>query len=120
MAHEKRDREEVEKQIAKECNRKWVAPELVQGHLERLGQYRLLNPRRESDLSRCARSGDERARQTLVENNLRLVVSVATRCRGNGLPFADLIQEGNLGLIKAVERFGPRKDAADPPTLAGG
>lgn len=95
--------------MARENDREQEAPELVQGYLDRIGQSRLLTPRQEVDLSRRARSGDERARKTLVERNLRLVVSVAKRYRGYGLPFADLIQEGNVGLIKAVERFDPDK-----------
>src|SRR5829696_2078225 len=51
--------------------------------------------------------GDQRARKKLVERNLRLVVSVAKKYRGMGLPFEDLIQEGNLGLVGAVEKFDP-------------
>ena len=59
------------------------------------------------ELSRRAKAGDERARQRLVEKNLRLVVSVAKKYRGMGLPFEDLIQEGNVGLMKAVKKFDP-------------
>src|SRR4051794_33741034 len=54
-----------------------------------------------------AKAGDMRARQRLIEKNLRLVVSVAKKYRGYGLPFEDLIQEGNIGLMKAVEKFDP-------------
>jgi RNA polymerase primary sigma factor len=59
------------------------------------------------ELSRRAKAGDRKARRRLIEKNLRLVVSAAKRYRGMGLPFEDLVQEGNLGLIKAVERFDP-------------
>ncbi len=59
----------------------------------------------EIDLSKRAKVGDQKARQRLIEKNLRLVVSVAKKYRGYGLPFEDLIQEGNVGLIKAVEKF---------------
>jgi RNA polymerase primary sigma factor len=83
------------------------APELLVGHLRRLGRGTLLTPEEEMDLGRRARAGDARARALLIERNLRLVVSVAKRYRGLGLPFEDLIQEGNLGLMKAVERFDP-------------
>jgi RNA polymerase primary sigma factor len=83
------------------------APELLAGYLRRLGRRALLTPEEELDLGRRARAGDARALARLIEKNLRLVVSVAKRYRGMGLPFEDLIQEGNLGLIKAAERFDP-------------
>ena len=63
----------------------------------------------EIDLSKRAKVGDQKARQRLIEKNLRLVVSVAKKYRGYGLPFEDLIQEGNVGLIKAVEKYDPDK-----------
>jgi len=68
-----------------------------------------LTHQEEIDLSRRAKAGDEKARQRLIEKNLRLVVSVAKKYRGYGLPFEDLIQEGNVGLIKAVEKYDPDK-----------
>jgi RNA polymerase primary sigma factor len=83
------------------------APELLAGYFAKIGKDTLLTHRQEVSLARKARSGDPRARRKLVEKNLRLVVSVAKRYRGMGLPFEDLIQEGNVGLIKAVERFDP-------------
>ena len=61
----------------------------------------------EIDLSKRAKVSDQKARQRLIEKNLRLVVSVAKKYRGYGLPFEDLIQEGNVGLLKAVEKFDP-------------
>ena len=82
-------------------------PRLLAGYLDRIGKERLLTPREERELSSRARAGDERARQRLIEKNLRLVVSVAKKYRGYGLPFEDLIQEGNIGLMKAVEKFDP-------------
>ena len=84
-------------------------PELLPGYFARIDKGRLLSREEELDLSRRARAGDRRARQRLIEKNLRLVVSVAKKYRGQGLPFEDLIQEGNLGLMKAVEKFDPEK-----------
>ena len=82
-------------------------PELLAGYLAKIGKGSLLTHRQEADLSRKARSGDRRARSKLIEKNLRLVVIVAKKYRGMGLPFEDLIQEGNIGLMKAVEKFDP-------------
>ena len=78
-------------------------PELLAKYLARIGQGNLLTHAEEIDLSNRAKAGDTRARQKLIEKNLRLVVSVAKKYRGMGLPFEDLIQEGNIGLMKAVE-----------------
>ena len=83
------------------------APELVTAYLARIDKGNLLTHREEIDLSKRAKAGDDRARKKLVEKNLRLVVSVAKRYRGMGLPFEDLIQEGNVGLMRAVEKFDP-------------
>jgi RNA polymerase primary sigma factor len=84
-------------------------PTLLAGYLERIGRDRLLAREEELDLGRRARTGDARARVRLIERNLRLVVSVAKRYRGMGLPFEDVIQEGNIGLMKAAERFDPER-----------
>ena len=84
-------------------------PKLLAGYLDRIGKEKLLTHREEKRLSRRARAGDEHARKRLIQKNLRLVVSVAKRYRGYGLPFEDLIQEGNVGLIRAVDKFDPEK-----------
>ena len=84
-------------------------PDLIPGYFARLDKGRLLSHAEETDLARRAGPGEESARRRLVEKNLRLVVSVAKRYRGMGLPFEDLIQEGNIGLMKAVERFDPER-----------
>ena len=82
-------------------------PDLIPGYFARIDKGNLLTHREEIDLSKRAKAGDDRARKRLVEKNLRLVVSVAKSYRGMGLPFEDLIQEGNVGLMRAVEKFDP-------------
>ena len=84
-------------------------PELLAGYLERIGKEKLLTHHEEKELSRHAKARDQRARTELIEKNLRLVVSIAKRYRGYGLPFEDLIQEGNIGLLRAVDKFDPEK-----------
>ena len=83
------------------------APELIPSYFARIDKGELLTRAEEVDLSKRAKAGDERARKRLIEKNLRLVVSVAKKYRGMGLPFEDLIQEGNIGLMKAVDKFDP-------------
>jgi RNA polymerase primary sigma factor len=78
-------------------------------YLAQIGRGRLLTHEEEIYLGRRARAGDKKARDELIEKNLRLVISVAKKYRGMGLPFGDLIQEGNIGLMKAVEKFDPER-----------
>ena len=77
----------------------------VRMYLKEIGKIPLLTPEEESELAKRMDEGDETVKQQLVEANLRLVVSIAKRYVGRGMLFLDLIQEGNLGLIKAVEKF---------------
>ena len=79
----------------------------VKAYLKEIGRVPLLTMEQELELARAAQAGDADARRKLSEANLRLVVSVAKRYAGRGLPFLDLIQEGNLGLMKAAEKFEP-------------
>jgi RNA polymerase primary sigma factor len=83
------------------------AQDVLTQYLSRIRGGRLLDADEEKDLSRRARGGDMRARQRLIECNLRLVISIAKKYRGRGVLFEDLIQEGNAGLIRAVEKFDP-------------
>ena len=77
----------------------------VRMYLKEIGKVDLLNPEEEIDLARRMSDGNEEAKRRMTEANLRLVVSIAKRYVGRGMLFLDLIQEGNLGLIKAVEKF---------------
>ena len=77
----------------------------VRMYLKEIGKIPLLKPHEEVELAKRMMEGDEIAKQRLVEANLRLVVSIAKRYVGRGMLFLDLIQEGNLGLLKAVEKF---------------
>ena len=89
--------------------RETEAPGLLGAYMARIGGGELLSHREEVELGRRARTGDREARRRLVEKNLRLTVSVAKKYRGQGLPFEDLIQEGNIGLIKAADKYDPEK-----------
>ena len=81
----------------------------VRMYLKEIGKIPLLTPEREAELAERISLGDKQAKDELIEANLRLVVSIAKRHVGKGMYFLDLIQEGNLGLIKAVEKFDHSK-----------
>lgn len=81
----------------------------VRMYLKEIGKVPLLSPEEEIELANRIEEGDQTAKKKLAEANLRLVVSIAKRYVGRGMLFLDLIQEGNLGLIKAVEKFDYRK-----------
>ena len=83
------------------------APELLGKYMADISRGKLLSRKEERELGRRIRTGDKGARKELIEKNLRLVVSIAKKYRGYGLPFEDLIQEGNIGLMRAVEKFDP-------------
>ena len=81
----------------------------VKMYLREIGKIEMLTPEEEQDIARRIAEGDLSAKKRLSEANLRLVVSIAKRYLGRGMPLLDLIQEGNLGLIKAVDKFDPSK-----------
>ncbi len=83
----------------------------ISTYLREISQTPLLTPRQEVELARRIRRGDKEARAQMIKANLRLVVKIAHDYAGLGLPLEDLISEGNIGLMKAVERFDPRKGA---------
>lgn len=78
-------------------------------YLREIGQVKLLTPEEEIELAGRIRRGDRKAREHMIKANLRLVVKIAHDYEGLGLPLLDLINEGNIGLMKAVERFDPAK-----------
>src|ERR1700744_3481835 len=78
-------------------------------YLREIGQVKLLTPQEEIDLAARIKKGDKKAREHMIKANLRLVVKIARDYEGIGLPLLDLISEGNIGLMKAVERFDPAK-----------
>ena len=85
------------------------ADDPVRMYLREIGKYDLLTAEQEVEYAHRLKEGDEEARQRLIESNLRLVVSIAKKYTGRGMQFLDLIQEGNLGLMKAAEKYDPEK-----------
>jgi RNA polymerase primary sigma factor len=87
------------------------AGDTLQLYLREIGQVKLLTPQEEITLAKRIRRGDKKAREQMITANLRLVVKIARDYEGLGLPLLDLINEGNIGLMKGVERFDPSKGA---------
>ena len=85
------------------------ADDSVRMYLREIGKIPLLSQDEEQELARKAMEGDKKAKDKLAEANMRLVVSIAKRYGGRGLDFLDLIQEGNTGLLRAVDKFDPDK-----------
>jgi RNA polymerase primary sigma factor len=83
--------------------------EALKTYLKEVRTIPLLTPKEEIELNKKIRKGDEQARKQMIRANLRLVINIAKRYRYLGIPFLDLIEEGNLGLMKAVEKFDHRK-----------
>src|SRR5664279_4075171 len=93
-----------------ELEREYAAnTEPIQIYLREIGRVPLLTRQQESDLAKRIKRGDYQARAHMIKANLRLVVKIAHDYEGLGLPLLDLISEGNIGLMNAVERFDPAK-----------
>ena len=103
------DEVERDKTLFEDIIREVNMDDPVKMYLKDIGKVPLLNPEEETKLAQRMTEGDEQAKRLLSEANLRLVVSIAKRYMGRGMQFLDLIQEGNLGLMKAVEKFDYRK-----------
>lgn len=100
---------ETEKSEPKSVDLSEISNDSVRMYLNEIGRVSLLTAEDEVSLAKRIEKGDLSAKQHLAESNLRLVVSIAKRYIGRGLPFLDLMQEGNLGLLRAVEKFDYRK-----------
>jgi RNA polymerase primary sigma factor len=99
--------EKEERRLEEEARE--VSTDALQLFLKDIGKVDLLTAAQEVELAKRIERGDHRAKQEMVEANLRLVVSIAKRYRNQGLPFLDLIQEGTIGLVRAAEKFDHRK-----------
>jgi len=97
------------KELVAEADEREVATDALQLFLKDIGKVPLLTAAQEVELAKRIERGEHRAKQAMVEANLRLVVSIAKRYRNQGLPFLDLIQEGTIGLVRAAEKFDHRK-----------
>jgi RNA polymerase primary sigma factor len=98
-----------EEQPAAEAEAREISTDSLQLFLKDVGKVDLLTAAQEVELAKRIERGDHRAKQEMVEANLRLVVSIAKKYRNQGLPFLDLIQEGTIGLVRAAEKFDYRK-----------
>jgi len=101
--------ERKEKKKRKEAEYKEIANDSIRLYLCEIGKVDLLTAKEEVELARRIEKGDQSAKSKLAEANLRLVVSIAKKYIGRGLSFLDLIQEGNIGLFRAVEKFDPNR-----------
>ena len=89
-------------------------------YLREVGQTQLLTREEEATLARRIQGGDQKARDQMIRANLRLVVKIAREYEACGMPLLDLISEGNVGLMRAVERFDPRRARSCPLMAVGG
>jgi len=108
-SEEEKEEDTDQKQLKKQANLKEIANDSVRMYLSEIGRVELLTADEEIKLAKRIEKGDPVAKQKLAEANLRLVVSIAKKYIGRGLSFLDLIQEGNIGLFRAVEKFDPKR-----------
>jgi len=109
LKDEKKTADEKKKRKEREVDLLEISNDSVRMYLSEIGRVPLIDARKEVELARRIRKGDAAAKQQLAEANLRLVVSIAKKYIGRGLSFLDLIQEGNIGLFRAVEKFDPER-----------
>lgn len=102
-------KEKEQAEVLSDKEEKSSSLDATQIYLSEIGFSPLLSAEEEVYFSRLALKGDEKARKRMIESNLRLVVKIARRYNNRGLPLLDLIEEGNLGLIRAVEKFDPER-----------
>ena len=106
---ESSDEEKKKRRREREVDLLEISNDSVRMYLSEIGRVPLIDGKKEVELARRIRKGDAAAKQQLAEANLRLVVSIAKKYIGRGLSFLDLIQEGNIGLFRAVEKFDPER-----------
>ncbi|MFZ9263537.1 MAG: RNA polymerase sigma factor RpoS [Polynucleobacter sp.] len=104
LANQEIDADELKQVLAAE-----LSADLVQRYLQQISSKPLFTPEQELIVANQAKDGDFAARQAMIEHNLRLVVSIAKTYMNRGLPFPDLIEEGNLGLMHALDKFEPQR-----------
>jgi RNA polymerase nonessential primary-like sigma factor len=104
LANQEIDADELKQVLAAE-----LSADLVQRYLQQISSKPLFTPEQELEVATKAKDGDFSARQAMIEHNLRLVVSIAKTYMNRGLPFPDLIEEGNLGLMHALDKFEPQR-----------
>lgn len=106
---EKKEKKKKKDEPDKQVELQEIANDSIRMYLCEIGKVALLTAKEEADLARRIEKGDQSAKKQLAEANLRLVVSIAKKYIGRGLSFLDLIQEGNIGLFRAVEKFDPER-----------
>lgn len=112
MEEERLEEDEIEEGdwvSEKSKDRQIIIKDAVKAWLKEVSKIPLLTPEEEVELAKRIEQGDEDAKRKMIEANFRLVISIAKKRAGRGLPFADLVAEGHIGLIKAVEKFDWRK-----------